>query len=74
MKFAHGLGTIFSLIIVLFLYFIHLKTGWILVAIFAILKTISAFGYCPASKIYSCMKKGGCCSISRKLNKNDRFS
>ncbi|MBU0471649.1 MAG: DUF4395 domain-containing protein [Nanoarchaeota archaeon] len=63
MRFAHTLGSIFSGVCVLLLY-LGLK-AWGLVLVLAILKTISAFGFCPGEKIYSCMKNG-CCSITKK--------
>lgn len=67
MKFAHTMGTILSLICLLFLYFINVKVGWILVSIFAILKTISAFRMCPASKLYECMGNDSCCAFMKKI-------
>jgi len=66
MRFAHTLGAIISGIIVLVLYFSNEKMGWILVFFFAILKSISAFGFCPASKLYSCATNGKCCRLSKK--------
>jgi hypothetical protein len=71
MRFAHILGTILTLIVVLFLY-VNEPVGFVLAWIFAILKTISAFGFCPASKLYVCMSSGGCCSFSKKLSKNKK--
>ncbi len=64
MRFAHTLGSIFSGFCVLMLYS-DFKLGWALVLLFAIMKTISAFGFCPGEKIYSCVK-GGCCGIIKK--------
>jgi len=64
MRFAHTLGSVFSGICVLLVY-LNLKIAWGVVFLFALMKTISAFGYCPGEKIYSCMKNG-CCSITRK--------
>jgi len=69
MRFAHALGSFFALIAVVFLYFINIKIGWIIVFFLAIMKTISALGLCPAYKLYNCLKAGGCCSISKKLKK-----
>jgi hypothetical protein len=67
MRFAHGAGTILAGISVFLLYSGLEKAGWILVGIFAILKTISAIGFCPASKLYTCMSSGTCCAFSRKV-------
>lgn len=68
MRFAHILGSVFSGICVLLLYF-DVVFAWNFVLVFALVKTISAFGFCPASKLYSCMEDGGCCSFSRKMKK-----
>ena len=67
MKFAHTMGTVLSLICLLFLYFINANVGWVLVSVFAVLKTISAFGMCPASKLYECMGNDSCCAFMKKL-------
>jgi hypothetical protein len=68
MRFAHGLGSIISFFAVLFLY-LNEPTGYVFAWIFAIVKTISAIGFCPASKAYSCMTSGTCCAFARKFNK-----
>lgn len=67
MRFAHTMGAILSFVCLLFLYFINANTGWILVFLFAILKTISAFGMCPASKLYECMGNKDCCAFIKKI-------
>jgi len=67
MRFAHSLGTILAGICLLFLYFGNQMVGWGFVAFFAIMKTISALGFCPASKVYVCMSNGTCCAFSRKV-------
>jgi hypothetical protein len=64
MRFAHTLGSVFSGVCVLLVY-LNLKFAWGIVFVFAVMKTISALGYCPGEKVYSCMKNG-CCSITRK--------
>lgn len=66
MRFAHSLGTIISGICLIFLYFVNPVIGWGLVWFLAIMKTISALGFCPASKVYVCMLDGGCCALSKK--------
>lgn len=68
MRFAHGLGSFLSGLCVIFLYFINPVIGWGLVWFLAIMKTISAFGFCPASKVYVCATSGGCCSLTGKKN------
>jgi len=67
MRFAHSAGTVLSGICLLVLYFGSEQIGWILVGIFAIMKTISALGFCPASKLYVCMSNGTCCAFSKKI-------
>ena len=67
MRFAHTMGTVLSLICLLFLYFINANVGWVLVSVFAVLKTISAFGMCPASKLYECMGNDSCCAFMKKI-------
>jgi len=66
MRFAHILGSIFSGVAVIFLYLIHDFTGWVIVGIFVIIKTISAIGFCPASKLYNCMANGSCCAFAKR--------
>lgn len=66
MRFAHTLGSILALICLIFLYIVSDKVGWAIVFLFAILKTISAFGFCPASKLYSCAMNGSCCAFIKK--------
>ncbi len=67
MRFAHILGSIFSGIC-LILVSMDVRFAWDIVLIFAIMKTISAFGNCPGEKIYSCMENG-CCDMTRKIRK-----
>ncbi len=64
MRFTHFLGSIFSGICTILIY-LNIKVGWAFVFVYAIMKTISTFGYCPGEKVYSCMKNG-CCRITKK--------
>lgn len=66
MRFAHIMGSIFSFICIIFLYFGNEKIGWVAVFIFALLKSISAFGFCPASKLYECSTNDSCCAFAKK--------
>ena len=66
MRFAHIMGATFSLVCICLLYFAPPVFGWAAVLVFAIMKSISAFGYCPASKLYECMSNGGCCAFTKK--------
>lgn len=69
-RFAHLVGTIFSGLCCLFLFYIHPLTGWILTFLLAILKTSAAFGFCSALKLYTCMTGGNCCRVGRKIRRN----
>lgn len=67
MRFAHTLGTLWSGACILFIYALPaLPIGWRLLVLLAIVKTVSAFGFCPASRLYTCAT-GGCCPLSRRL-------
>ncbi|MFO0703507.1 MAG: DUF4395 family protein [Patescibacteria group bacterium] len=66
-RLAHLVAFIFGLINIVLLYTFP-RIGWSTVFIFAIVKTISAFGYCPASKLRACLTKKGCCSIVKKCS------
>ena len=66
MRFAHVMGSVFSLVCLLLLYFINERAGWTAVFIFAVLKSISAFGFCPASKLYECATGDSCCVFLKK--------
>jgi len=65
MRFAHILGSVMALISLILLYFVNESIGWAFVLLFAILKTISAFGFCSASKLYGCIMSGGCCALTK---------
>ena len=62
MRFAHTVGASFALICLIILLFSQIA-GWIAVFIFGVLKTISALGFCPASKLYECASDGKCCAF-----------
>ncbi len=66
MRFAHSSGAVFSLICLLLLYFAPAGAGWACVLVFAVIKTISALGFCPAAKLYECVSGGGCCALTKK--------
>jgi hypothetical protein len=62
MRFAHTLGSILAgSCLVLFL--VGSSFAWGLVFVFTILKVISATGFCPASKLYTCSTSGNCCKF-----------
>lgn len=66
MRFAHFTGAFFALVCLLLLQFGNQRIGWAAVFLFAIIKSISALGFCPASKLYECATGGSCCTIRRK--------
>lgn len=66
MRFAHIFGSILSLVCLLFLYFINENVGWVMVFCFGLLKSISAIGFCPASKLYDCLNNDSCCVFLKK--------
>ena len=69
MRFAHILATALSVLCLLFLFFINERVGWVLVLCFAAIKTISALGFCPASKLYECAGNTNCCSFAKNIRK-----
>jgi hypothetical protein len=64
MRFAHGLGAGLALVTALTLHF-RPGAGWWVLLGFCVLKTVSACGFCPASKLFVCLRKGGCCALTR---------
>ncbi|MGE5382722.1 MAG: DUF4395 family protein [Omnitrophica WOR_2 bacterium] len=64
--FAHSLALAFSLICLASVLLSDSSMAWYPLFGFAILKTVSAFGFCPASKLYSCTVDGKCCMKSTK--------
>ncbi|GEM_PF-3950274 len=56
MKFVFAMGTVFSGICLFMVYF-DAGTAWKIIFIFALLKTVNVFGYCPGEKIYAYFKK-----------------
>lgn len=71
MRVAHGLGALLALIS-LSLVLRGSPFAWYFVAFFALMKSLSALGFCPAYKLYGCMSAGGCCAVSRKLSGGER--
>lgn len=69
MGFAHSLGALINLMAVLFLFLGNETVGWSIIFILAIIKTIGALGFCPASKLYNCLTSGGCCRFTKRLVK-----
>jgi hypothetical protein len=64
MRFAHGLGAALALAVGTTLA-LNPGPGRNFLLFFCVLKTVSAFGFCPASKLFVCLRKGGCCALTR---------
>jgi hypothetical protein len=61
--FAHSLAAVISLVCLILVCTIHNNHIWYGVLAFALLKTVSAVGFCPASCLYDYMSDGSCCKI-----------
>lgn len=68
-RFAHYVGSAFSLIVILFFYVFKIDIiGYIFVGVLTVLQTVAAFGYCSAQKLYECLILGNnCCNLGKKL-------
>ena len=64
MRFAHALGAVMALAVTVTMLAAP-RSGWYCLAAFCVLKTTAAFGFCPASKLFVCMRKGGCCALTK---------
>ncbi len=61
MRFAHGAGAFLGTCVLAWILW-HPRGGWVAMACFCCLKTVSALGFCPASKLFVCLRQGGCCA------------
>jgi hypothetical protein len=66
MRFAHILGTAFALACLGTIWWRD-ALGWRLTLLFALLKTVSALGFCPASKLFTCATNTTCCPVTKGL-------
>lgn len=64
MRFAHTLGTVFALACLAAVW-LNPKIGWPLTLLFALMKTVSALGFCPASKLFTCATNTTCCPVTK---------
>lgn len=64
MRFAHALGATLAFATGIVLLAAPGAGWWVLLG-FCVLKTVSACGFCPASKLFVCLRKGGCCALTR---------
>ena len=67
--FAHCLAFLLAFFCLVLVDTVHQPGIWFVVMGFALLKTVSAFGFCPASKLYDCTLNGNCC-INKDKNGN----
>jgi protein-S-isoprenylcysteine O-methyltransferase Ste14 len=66
MRFAHASGALMALAVI-FTLLLAPAAGWPCLAVFCAIKTIAAFGFCPASKLFVCMRNGGCCALTKAM-------
>lgn len=64
MRFAHSMAAVMAFGVIIAM-LANPAVGWYCLLAFCGLKTITAIGYCPASKLFACMKNGGCCALTR---------
>jgi hypothetical protein len=64
MRFAHGMGACLGAGVLLAV-LRSPRAGWPALGAFCLLKSVSALGFCPASKLFTCLRKGGCCAWTR---------
>jgi len=64
MRFAHAMGAAMAFAVLVTMLAFP-QAGWYCLAGFCVLKTTAAFGFCPASKLFVCMRKGGCCALTK---------
>lgn len=57
LRFAHALGTLFSVWCLILLYTGKLPAGWIVTGLFGIFKSVSALGYCPGLALYHLIRR-----------------
>lgn len=68
-RFSHYVGSIFCLIVILFLYVFKINiVAYIFLGVLTLLQTIAAFGYCSAQKLYECLVLGkNCCNLGKRI-------
>lgn len=68
MRFAHIVGSVFSVASILTYYFCPIFVPAILTLVLAILQTIASCGYCSAQKLYECVVcNSNCCRFGKKI-------
>ena len=67
-RFSHYVGTIMSVLALLFAISPLYIIGWIIIGMLVVLQTVAALGYCSAQKLYECQILGNnCCNLGKKL-------
>lgn len=66
---SHLVGTIFSGLCLILLYFSNQTLAWIITGVFALFQTSAACGFCSALKLYTCMTGGNCCRLGKLVKK-----
>ena len=69
-RFVHTLAAIINGLVLFFVILKMYFLVWPLLLVFTLLKSASAVGYCPASKLRNCVLggNGSCCSVSKIIN------
>lgn len=55
--------------ITLVVWYFYPTAGWITTICFALLKSVSAIGVCPAEKLYRCATSDSCCTFMKRWKK-----
>lgn len=66
---SHVTGSVFGALCLALLLFANPLIGWIVTAVFALLQTSAACGFCSALKLYNCWAGGTCCRFGRYAKK-----
>ena len=67
-RFSHLVGGVLLLIGVVFLYLSWIIPAIIVIGLVTVMKVLGIFGFCTASKLYSCVGSSNCCSFLGKKN------
>jgi hypothetical protein len=66
MFFAHTAGTLLAGFCLAAVLLSPNEFVWYFVLGFAVIKSISALGFCPAARLYECVFNGNCCVTKEK--------
>lgn len=69
MRFTQSIAFVFMVIPLEMIHLGLTTSGWRLLLLVALFKTMGALGFCAVSQLYTCLiTQNGCCSIMRKKN------